>query len=137
MESKFFPTARSTLLPYLRPWSSTGPCTTPTLANRSRAFRSYPAIRKRGRGVSLHGIDNVGFLLQTDAAGRFQWQPEETVSRIIAAHPDGYSETTPAALLSDPTVRLQAWGRIEGSFKSSAKTLEPRTLMLEFENGSY
>lgn len=60
-----------------------------------------------------------GKVLSTDDEGRFALPPTEAGTRVIAVHPDGYAEATPAALATEPTMRLQPWGQLEGTLFSS------------------
>jgi hypothetical protein len=66
----------------------------------------------------------------TDERGRFVLPPDASITRVVAACPDGYAEATPAALVADPILRLQPWGRIEGSFFSAGKPAASRVLAL-------
>lgn len=61
-------------------------------------------------------------VLSTDDEGRFALPPTEAGARVIAVHPDGYAEATLAALATEPTMRLQPWGRLDGTlFLSGGK----------------
>ena len=82
------------------------------------------------------GLRTIGFLasdalLSTDDAGRFALPPDEAVTRVLAAHPDGYAEATPAALAAEPIMRLRQWGRLEGTFLSGGKPAADRELTVE------
>jgi hypothetical protein len=36
--------------------------------------------------------------------------------QVIAAHPEGYAEVAPSALLENLVLRLEPWGRLEGTW---------------------
>jgi RNA polymerase sigma factor (sigma-70 family) len=74
-------------------------------------------------------------LLATDAQGRFSLLPDDEVTLIIAAHPAGYAEVAPAALVAEPTIRLQPWGRIEGTLLSGVRPAAGRRVWLLFAPG--
>ena len=69
-------------------------------------------------------------VFSADDAGRFVLPPDDTVTRVIAASPDGYAESTPAALAAESTMRLQTWGRLEGTLLSGGKPAAGRVLTL-------
>jgi RNA polymerase sigma factor (sigma-70 family) len=90
-----------------------------------------------GTHLSLHpgGFNptppgNYNNVFSTDNAGRFVLPSDETVNRIIVASPDGYAEATPASLATESTLRLQPWGRIEGTLLSGGKPAAGRMLVL-------
>jgi hypothetical protein len=87
-----------------------------------------PSWRPGGFGRIPEGIYNN--VLTTDHAGRFSLPPDESIARVIAASPDGYAESTRVALVSNLTMRLQPWGRIEGSFISGGKPVAGRILTI-------
>ena len=66
----------------------------------------------------------------TDERGRFVLPPDDSITRVVAACPDGYAEATPAALVAEPTMRLQPWGRIEGTYFSNGKPAAGRKMSL-------
>jgi hypothetical protein len=69
-----------------------------------------------------------GVLDSTDDAGRFALPPDDTITRVFAVCPDGYAEATPASLATEPTMRLQPWGRLEGTMMSGGKPAVGRML---------
>ncbi len=69
-------------------------------------------------------------LLMADASGHFRLPDNAAVQQIVVAHPEGYAETTPAALTAEPVLRLQPWGRLEGTDHAG------RELQLEFGEGN-
>jgi uncharacterized GH25 family protein len=56
-----------------------------------------------------------------DDQGRFTLPPCEDGVRVVAAAPEGYAATTAAALAAEPTLRLQPWGRLEGTCLAGGK----------------
>ena len=69
-------------------------------------------------------------VFSADDAGRLLLPPDDTVTRVIAASPEGYAESTPAALAAEPRMRLQPWGRLEGTLLSGGKPAAGRVLTL-------
>ncbi len=82
-------------------------------------------------GFSRASLQSSGSLLSTDDQGRFILPADNAITRVIAAHPQGYAETTPVALAADPAIRLQPWGRLEGTFLSGGKPAAGRELTVE------
>jgi RNA polymerase sigma factor (sigma-70 family) len=68
-------------------------------------------------------------LLMTDTSGSFQLPPDQTISRVMIAHARGFAETTPAALLANPTIYLEPWGRLEGTFRAGGQPAANRDLL--------
>jgi hypothetical protein len=60
-------------------------------------------------------------VLSTDDTGRFALPADETLARVIAVRAEGYAEAARVALIAEPTLRLQPWGRLEGTFFSDGK----------------
>ena len=77
-----------------------------------------------------HGEGAYTNVFSTDQAGRFDLPRDDAITGVIAACPAGYVETTPAALAGNATMRLQPWGRIEGTILSGGKPVVGRTLFL-------
>ncbi len=71
---------------------------------------------------------NYTNVFSTDNTGRFVLPPDDSVTRVIAASPDGYGEATPAGLATSPVMQLQPWGRIEGTYLSDGKPAVGRVL---------
>jgi len=78
------------------------------------------------------GGDSSTTLFRTDSAGRFRLPGDPAITRVIAANPTGYVETTPAALADNPTLVLQPWGRLEGTYLSNGQPATNRNLLLQF-----
>ncbi len=56
-----------------------------------------------------------------DDQGRFTLPPCEEGAWVVAAAPEGYAATAAAALTAEPTLRLQPWGRLEGTCMAGGK----------------
>jgi len=82
-------------------------------------------------GFSRENVQSGSSLRRTDAKGQFQFKADPSISRIIAAHPDGYAETAPEALAAEPVIRLQPWGRIEGTYLVNGQPAAGRLMMLQ------
>ena len=65
-----------------------------------------------------------------DDAGHFVLPPDDSVTRVIAASPESYAESTPGALTTNSTMRLQPWGRLEGTIFSGGKPAIGQVLSL-------
>lgn len=66
----------------------------------------------RSGGFSWQNIQAPESLLKTDRQGQFKLQPDSTITRVIAASPDGYAESSPANLTGSPVMQLQPWGNL-------------------------
>ncbi len=86
---------------------------------------------------SRENIQNVESLLSSDAAGHFSLSADDSVNSIVIAHPNGFIQTTPAALAADPTVQLQPWGRIEGTLLYEGQPAPGRDVGLRFDEPGY
>lgn len=79
--------------------------------------------------------DDVQFrnaLLRTDAKGQFRLPQELSIQRVIVAHPLGYAETTPAALVESSVLYLEPWGRLEGVYLIDERPVADRLLLFQF-----
>ena len=70
-------------------------------------------------------------LLQTDSSGHFNLTSDGAVTQILVASPDGYAETTPVDLQTNPIITLQAWGRIEGTCLSRGQPVAGREYLFD------
>jgi len=52
---------------------------------------------------------------------------------VIVASPEGYGEASVADLGKNPTLQMQPWGRIEGTYLSGGQPVAGRELMLGFD----
>ena len=85
-------------------------------------------------GFSRENIQSGGSLLRTDANGTFAFQPDDAVSKVIVASPDGYGEATPAALLANPVIQMKSWGRLEATCLSGGKPVNGREYGFSFSD---
>jgi beta-lactamase regulating signal transducer with metallopeptidase domain/thiol-disulfide isomerase/thioredoxin/protocatechuate 3,4-dioxygenase beta subunit len=65
-------------------------------------------------GPTFSGPPNPGIRL-TDAQGRFQLTTDPAQQGIIAIHDEGFAELVANSFSSNITLKLQPWGRIEGT----------------------
>ena len=70
----------------------------------------------------------------TDDQGRFVLLPDDAVTSVIVANQNGFAEATCAALAAEPVIRMQAWGRIEGTSLSRGRGAAGR--VVQFQYGS-
>jgi hypothetical protein len=83
-------------------------------------------------GFSHQNVQNGTSLLMTDDRGNFRLPSDESISRIIVAHPAGYAEVTLAALAADPTIRLEPWGRLQGTYTVGGQPATNRDLLFQY-----
>ena len=74
--------------------------------------------------------------MRTDASGSFELPPDESITRVIVACPDGYAEAVPAALSANPVMQLQPWGQLQVTYTSGGKPAAGREYQLELGGGS-
>jgi RNA polymerase sigma factor (sigma-70 family) len=87
-------------------------------------------------GFSHAGVQTSGRLLITDNDGQFTLTDDASVKRVIVISPDGYAEATPAALHTNPVMKMQPLGRLEIICAASAAPAAPRDYAIEFGGGS-
>ena len=90
----------------------------------------YEPLTPKPGGLTHAYPGNYTNVFLTDERGRFVLPPDDSITRVVAACPDGYAEATPAALVAEPTMRLQPWGRIVGTYLSNGKPATGRKLTL-------
>ena len=83
-------------------------------------------------GFSRQNVQDGAALLTADAAGKFRLPSDDSVTRIIIAHPEGFAEVTPAALAFDPIVQLEPWGRLEGTYLVGGQPATNRDLLFQY-----
>lgn len=83
-------------------------------------------------GFSHQNVQNGAALLLTDAAGNFRLPSDDSITRIILAHPAGFAEVTRAVLVSDRSVRLEPWGRLEGTYMVGTQPATNRDLLFQY-----
>jgi RNA polymerase sigma factor (sigma-70 family) len=94
------------------------------------------SLRLTPNGFSRRSVFDRGALLTTDSKGRFTYIPDERHLQIIAAHPLGYAEATPTQLREDPVLRLQPWGRLDGTLTRNGKPVVDQRLSLDLALGN-
>jgi hypothetical protein len=87
-------------------------------------------------GFSRKNVQTGGSLLRTDSNGTFSLQPDDAITRVIVASPDGYAEATPAVLSASPTIQLQPWGQLQVTCTSNAVPAVGCEYLLELGGGS-
>jgi RNA polymerase sigma factor (sigma-70 family) len=87
-------------------------------------------------GFSRENVQTGGSLLRTGSDGTFVLQPDDSITRVIAASQEGYAESTPAALVANPVMQLQPGGRLEVTCISGGNPVVGRLYGLEFGSGS-
>jgi RNA polymerase sigma factor (sigma-70 family) len=75
---------------------------------------------------------SVGRLIAADNSGHFTWTVDPDVSEIIIAHPRGFAQLSAGELTNEPAIKLQSWGRIEGTLITGGQPAAHRLLHLEF-----
>lgn len=124
------------------------PATTPvvnvSLPNGTPAVRADVGLVSPGSklgfipgGFSRQNLQNGASLLATDGKGQFRLPADDAISRVIIAHPEGYADVTPAVLTANPSITLQPWGELDGTYLVGGKPMAGRELTLNLENGSY
>jgi hypothetical protein len=86
-------------------------------------------------GFSRNHVQDLTALLQANAEGRFRLAQNDAILRVIVAHAKGFADTTPSALSADANIRLQPWGRLEGTYLAGDKPARDRSLTLEYGGG--
>ena len=71
-----------------------------------------------------------GAVVTTDATGRFRLPADDTVTMVVAAHPQGFAMAPPAALKTEPVLPLQPWARVEGRAWSRGRPAPGREFLL-------
>lgn len=69
-----------------------------------------------------------GNLAYTDEKGQFELSADPAITRVIAATPQGYGEAAPSELAGSPSIRLQPWGKLEGTLVSAGQPAADRLL---------
>jgi RNA polymerase sigma factor (sigma-70 family) len=83
-------------------------------------------------GFAHQNVQNGAALLMADASGNFRLPSDDSITRIVIAHPAGFTEVTRATLVSDPTVRLEPWGRLEGTYLAGGQPATNRDLLFQY-----
>jgi len=75
-------------------------------------------------------------LLTADGQGQFRLPPDDAIFSVIAAHPGGFTETTTSGLIAEPVIRLQPWGKLEGTYLFDGVPTAGHELLLEYGQGN-
>jgi uncharacterized GH25 family protein len=78
-------------------------------------------LRLKPGGLSGRNEQMVGGLVHTDAAGVFKLPSSPEPDQIVVATDAGFAQAKPADLRTQPTLQLQPWGRIEGTFAAGSR----------------
>jgi uncharacterized GH25 family protein len=87
-------------------------------------------------GFSRDDVHSGGSLLLTDSQGRFSLAPDESITQVIAANAQGVAEASRAALVTEPTLILQPWGRLEGTYLSGGVGAANSELLFQCGQGA-
>jgi hypothetical protein len=94
-------------------------------------------LRLRPGGFSHENLQSAESLFSTDDAGHLSWSVDDSVKRIVIAHPEGFGQATFGALTSNTTIQLQPWSRIEGTLLCDGQPAPGRDILLDYGNGDY
>jgi len=83
-------------------------------------------------GFSHDNLSVPENLLVSDKDGQFKLPADDSVTRVVATHAEGIADVSRADLATDPVVRLQPWGRLEGTYVSGGKAVGGRELFFEY-----
>jgi RNA polymerase sigma factor (sigma-70 family) len=71
--------------------------------------------------------------LLTGPDGRFAFSPPGVPYRVVAVHEQGYAEGSARAIDAGQGLKIEPWGRIEGTLRVGGKTLAHETIYAEVE----
>jgi len=72
--------------------------------------------------VNCEEVREQGCLQSTTGSdGKLNFPPQSGPFKLVIFSADGYAESDPSALSKSPVIKLQAWGRIEGTLKVGSK----------------
>lgn len=83
-------------------------------------------------GLARDQIHDLANLLAADKQGQFKLPADDSITRIIVAHAEGFADVAQADLTVDPVVRLQPWGRLEGTCVAAGKPVAGRKLLFAY-----
>ena len=87
-------------------------------------------------GGFSQNVQSGGSRFQTDDQGQFALPPDSTVTRVVAACPQGYAEAAPSDLATNPIINLLPWGRLEGTYTTNGQPYAGCSLMFKYISGS-
>ncbi len=73
--------------------------------------------------------------VKTDAEGSFRFQDPSQPFKLVVAHPKGYAEVPAEQLATSLDILLEAWGRIEGTFKIGREPKADRSMRFSSGKG--
>jgi RNA polymerase sigma factor (sigma-70 family) len=88
-------------------------------------------------GFSRDNVQSGGSLLLTDSQGRFNLAQDESITSVIAVNAQGIAEASPSALTTEPTLTLQPWGRLEGTYLSGGEGAVDREVLFIYGQGAF
>jgi hypothetical protein len=94
-------------------------------------------LRLAPGGFSRNNHPSGGSLLRTRENGQFRLAHDESVTRVIVAHPKGYAETTPAVLAAETTLQILPWGRVEGVCAPDGTPIPDAEVRFEYGDGNF
>jgi hypothetical protein len=86
-------------------------------------------LRLRPGGFDRTSGASGGSVLTTDAKGQVRLPPDESIRKVVVVHAQGFAEATSAKLQAEPTLQLQAWGRVEGVYWKGGKPAAGQELL--------
>ncbi len=86
-------------------------------------------------GVSLNGQRAGPGLVSTDTQGCFRLPLDEDITNVVVASSRGYASRPAQSLAADPTIQLQPWGRLEGTYLVEGQPVVGRDLVIQSIEG--
>lgn len=87
-------------------------------------------------GFSRNNLQSGGTLLLTDDQGQFALPSDPTITKVVAASPQGYAEATSAELETNKEMNLLPWGRLEGTYMTNGQPFAGCHLMFKYAQES-
>lgn len=88
-------------------------------------------------GFSRRNGRTSGTLLTTDENGQFELPPDDSITRVIVASPEGYAEATPSGMSTDKVMHMQPWGNLDVTCVAAGKPVVGRDYIVELGGGSF
>jgi protocatechuate 3,4-dioxygenase beta subunit/peroxiredoxin len=93
-----------------------------------------PTQRLILRNGRIDPRDRAAFLAaRTDADGRFAFPPQDRAYTLVVFHERGFAKVTAQQLAATPRIKLQPWGRVEGTLRIGARPGVGEAFVLERE----
>jgi hypothetical protein len=107
------------------------------------AAQTQVALCSADRGVSIRGTKlgrlmarRESLVVTTDAQGRFAFPEAPDRFQVIAANETGFAWVDGKELVSSADIRLQPWGRVEGTLRIGRRAgARERVSLLQYSNG--